>query len=189
MKDNKTSDITKMKLAYAMRNCMEKASVEEITVREICAEGGFSRQTFYRCFSDKYDLINWYFDRILNESFKQMGKGTTIRESLVLKFQYILQEQLFFQAGFASDEQNNLKEHDFERIFAFYKNLIFEKSGEYPSKSMQDVLEMYCQSSVYMTVKWIMTKKRRTPDELADLMMEAMPETLARIFAKLDILG
>lgn len=189
MKEKKTSDITKMKLAYAMRNCMEKAAVEDITVRQICNEGQFSRQTFYRCFSDKYDLINWYFDRILNESFKQMGKGTTIRESLVLKFQYILQEQLFFRAGFASDEQNNLTEHDFERIFSFYKELIFEKSGEYPSKKVQDVLEMYCHASVYMTVKWIMAKNRRTPEQLADLMMEAMPRVLVTLFTKLEILG
>ena len=62
-----------------------------------------------------------YFDRILNESFKQMGKGTTIRESLVLKFRYIQQEQLFFRAAFSYDDQNNLTDHDFEMIFDFYK--------------------------------------------------------------------
>ena len=118
----KTNDITKLKVAYAMRECMEKATVEDITVRKICEKGNFSRQTFYRCFSDKYDLINWYFDRILNESFKQMGKGTTIRESLVLKFRYIQQEQLFFRAAFSYDDQNNLTDHDFEMIFDFYKN-------------------------------------------------------------------
>ena len=53
----KTNDITKLKVAYAMRECMEKATVEDITVRKICEQGNFSRQTFYRCFSDKYDLI------------------------------------------------------------------------------------------------------------------------------------
>ena len=29
---------------------------------------------FYRNFQDKYDLINWYFDKILLESFEHMGK-------------------------------------------------------------------------------------------------------------------
>ena len=96
---------------------------------------------------------------------------------------------MFFRAGFASDEQNNLTEHDFERIFSFYKELIFEKSGEYPSKKVQDVLEMYCHASVYMTVKWIMAKNRRTPEQLADLMMEAMPRVLVTLFTKLEILG
>ncbi len=183
------SDITKLKLAYAMRECMEKATVDDITVRSICQHSGFSRQTFYRCFQDKYELINWYFDRILNESFKEMGKGTTIRESLVLKFRYIQQEQLFFRAGFKSDEQNNLTDHDFEMIFAFYKNLIHEKSGSYPTQDIQDVLEMYCHSSVYMTVKWIMNDNDRSAGELADLMVEAMPLVLSELFKKLEILA
>ncbi len=182
------SEITKFKLAYAMRECMKKATVEDITVRAICQQGNFSRQTFYRCFKDKYELINWYFDRILNESFKEMGKGTTIRESLVLKFRYIKQEQLFFRAGFKSDEQNNLTDHDFKMIFAFYKNLIHEKSGKYPDKDTQDILEMYCHSSVYMTVKWIMYEPEKSPEDLANLMVEAMPYTLSELFKKLDIL-
>lgn len=37
----KTNDITKLKVAYAMRECMEKATVEDITVRKICEKGNF----------------------------------------------------------------------------------------------------------------------------------------------------
>lgn len=185
----KTNDITKLKFAYAMRECMEKAPVEDITVRQICEKGSFSRQTFYRCFCDKYDLINWYFDRILNESFHQMGKGKTIQESLILKFAYIRQELLFFKAGFSSDEQNNLTEHDFQMIFAFYQNLIEEKSGCKPSQDMIDVLEMYCHASVYMTVKWIKDNCQKSEEELANLMMKAMPYHLSILFQKLEILN
>lgn len=116
-----------------------------------------------------------------------MGKGTTIRESLVLKFRYIQQEQLFFRAAFSYDDQNNLTDHDFEMIFDFYKNLIHEKSGAYPNQKMQDILEMYCHSSVYMTVKWIMKEHARSVEELADLMVEAMPYPLSQLFKKLNI--
>lgn len=184
----KSNDITKLKLAYAMRECMEKETVEEITVREICKKSSFSRQTFYRCFIDKYDLINWYFDRILHESFNQMGKGRTIRESLILKFNYIQQELVFFKAGFQSDDVNNLKEHDFKMIFAFYQNLIEEKSGEKPDKRIKDILEMYCQSSVYMTVEWITGHNQNTSEGLADMMIDAMPYKLSKLFVKLNIL-
>ena len=60
----------KYRLADAMKNCMKKMPVEKITVKEIVTECGTTRQTFYRNFQDKYDLINWYFDRILLESFQ-----------------------------------------------------------------------------------------------------------------------
>ena len=186
--EKKKQDAMKYRLADAMKVCMKTMPVEKITVGEIVAEGKTTRQTFYRNFQDKYDLINWYFDRILNESFKQMGKGTTIRESLVLKFRYIQQEQLFFRAAFSYDDQNNLTDHDFEMIFDFYKNLIHEKSGAYPKQEIQDMLEMYCHSSVYMTVKWIMKENARSAEDLADLMVEAMPYPLSQLFKKLNIL-
>ena len=83
----------KYKLANAMKTCMLSSPVEKITVKEIAATCGVTRQTFYRNFQDKYDLINWYFDKILMESFRQMGKGQTVYESLVNKFEYIQMEQ------------------------------------------------------------------------------------------------
>ena len=77
------SNDIKYKLANAMKECMVSAPVEKITVKEIVDACGITRQTFYRNFQDKYDLINWYFDKILAESFRQMGKGETVYESLV----------------------------------------------------------------------------------------------------------
>ena len=59
----------------------------------------------------------------------------------------------------ASDEQNSLREHDFELILAFYENLIQEKTGCKMKEEMHDLLEMYCRSSVYMTVKWVLAEK------------------------------
>lgn len=47
----------KYKLANAMKECMVSSPVEKITVKEICDTCGVTRQTFYRNFQDKYDLI------------------------------------------------------------------------------------------------------------------------------------
>ena len=68
----KSGEKVKYRLADAMKECMKKAPVEKITVKEITEECGVTRQTFYRNFQDKYDLINWYFDKILIESFEHM---------------------------------------------------------------------------------------------------------------------
>ena len=65
--EHKTNETIKYKLATAMKECMKSASVEKITVTEIVETCGVTRQTFYRNFKDKYDLINWYFDKILLE--------------------------------------------------------------------------------------------------------------------------
>ena len=102
----KSGEKVKYRLAEAMKECMKKAPVEKITVKEITEECGVTRQTFYRNFQDKYDLINWYFDKLLMESFAHMGEGKTVYEGLVKKFDYIREERVFFAGAFRSDRKS-----------------------------------------------------------------------------------
>ena len=111
-----SADKTKYRLAEAAKKCMASSGTDAMTVTQIVQTCGVTRQTFYRNFQDKYDLINWYFDKILLESFEHMGEGRTVYESLVNKFEYIQMEQLFFRAAFKNDQQNCLRDHDFELI-------------------------------------------------------------------------
>lgn len=178
----------KYKLANAMKECMVSAPVEKITVKEIVDTCGVTRQTFYRNFQDKYDLINWYFDKILAESFRQMGKGETVYESLVNKFEYIQMEQLFFRAAFKNDEQNNLKDHDFELIRQFYIDQIEDKSHRKISEKLLFQLEMYCQGSVFMTTQWVLGNRQYTPQELARLLTDSMPADLEKVFRELKLI-
>ena len=170
--EHKTNETIKYKLATAMKECMKSASVEKITVTEIVETCGVTRQTFYRNFKDKYDLINWYFDKILLESFEHMGEGKTVYEGLVNKFHYIQQEKLFFKAAFKNDDQNCLRDHDFQLICAFY------------TEQLQFQLEMYCQGSIYMTVQWVLGYRKCSAEELAHALASAMPEELQTVFHK-----
>lgn len=183
----KTVDI-KQRLAEAMKECMRSTSVENITVKQIVETAGVSRQTFYRNFMDKYDLINWYFDRLLEQSFQEMGDGETIREGLIKKFTYIREERLFFTTAFRVDEQNNLKEHDFIMIYEFYCRLIREKVEEVLDAMTRKLLEMYCWSSIYMTVQWVLKGMKESEEELADLMILAMPQKIHELYVELGIL-
>ena len=143
----------KYRLAEAVKRLMARQSLEDITVKEITGEAGVSRQTFYRHFLDKYDLVNWYFDELLANSFREMGYGRTIYEGLVRKFRYIQAEKVFFRADFQSVQQNNLKDHDFRKIYGFYQDLYRKKTGKDLERAVLALLEMYCQASVYMTAK------------------------------------
>ena len=180
-------DKMKYRLADAMKVCMKKMPVEKITVKEIVAECGTTRQTFYRNFQDKYDLINWYFDRILLESFRHMGEGKTVYEGLVNKFHYIEEEKLFFKAAFRTDEQNCLKDHDFQLILRFYAKRIEEKTQKPVPEHLKFLLEMYCQGSVYMTVRWLLGNMKQTPEEMAKNLVDAMPLELMKAFQEIHL--
>ena len=183
------SEKTKYRLAQSMKECMKTTSVDNITVKQITENCGVTRQTFYRNFMDKFDLINWYFDKLLAKSCEHMGMGKTVYEALVKKFTYIQEEYIFFAAAFRYDSQNSLRQHDFELILAFYENLIREKTGRNVDETIHCILEMYCQSSIYMTVKWVLGEMECTPQELAAVLVDGMPGKLSELFEKLEILS
>ena len=186
--EEKKQEKMKYRLAEAMKTCMKTMPVEKITVKEIVAECGTTRQTFYRNFQDKYDLINWYFDRILLESFQHMGEGKTDYEGLVNKFHYIEEEKLFFKAAFRNDDQNCLRDHDFQLILKFYENQIQSKTKQSIPENLHFQLEMYCQGSVYMTTQWVLGDMKKRPEEMAKNLVAAMPAELETLFKKLELL-
>ena len=65
---------------------------------------------------------------------------------------------------------------------------IMEKTHQVPDEETRFLLEMYCRGSVYMTVKWVLTGMKFTPEELAGFLVEAMPRKLGEEFVRLGLL-
>ena len=187
-KQERRQEKTKYKLADSIKECMKTTPVDKITVKNIVEGCDVTRQTFYRNFKDKYDLINWYFDKLVLQSFAQIGMGHTVGESLTQKFHFIEREKAFFTGAFRSDDYNSLKEHDFELILRFYKELIARKTSQPLDEELQFLLEMYCQGSVYMTVKWVLGGMKDSPEEMSAKLVDAMPGKLEEVFKKLELL-
>ena len=51
---------------------LEKKDLPYITVKEICQQAGVNRSTFYKYYQDKYDLMDQYLARTLQEFRRQM---------------------------------------------------------------------------------------------------------------------
>lgn len=105
-----------------------------------------------------------------------------------MRFRFIKQEQEFFKKDFKLDEQNCLKEYDFHLILQFYTDRIRERTGKPLEEDMQFLLEMYCQGSIYMPVKWVMEGMKASPEELSGHLIGAVPEKLARLFKTLGLI-
>lgn len=114
--------------------------------------------------------------------------GHTVGESLTQKFAFIRAEKVFFTEVFRSDDRNSVKEHDFELILQFYRDLINRRTSRPLSEEIQFLLEMYCRGSVYMTVKWVLGGMKDSPEEMAKKLVEALPPKLARVFDELQLL-
>ena len=175
------SEKTKYKLAGAVRELMAFTPVDRITVKQIVERCDVTRQTFYRNFKDKYDLINWYFDKLAIVSFRQMGVSLTLREGLIKKFEFIKGERCFFTAAFKSEDHNSLLQHDFDFIYEFYTDIIKKKYQREIPPDIEFLLEMYCRGSIAMTVQGVTGGMKRSTEDMAELLVRALPPELAEL--------
>ena len=90
----------------------------------------------------------------------------------------------FHGAGAITEIVNEAQAHGFQKAFVCSDPDLVKFNV---TSKVTDLLEMYCRSSVYMTVKWVLGKKMAAPEGLAELMVEAMPVKLKELFEKLDM--
>lgn len=112
---------TKLTIANALLNLLKTQPLHKITVTQITKESNLTRQTFYRNFEDKEDLVNWYFEKLCLDSFKEMADQTTLKEALIKKFTFIQSQSTFFKEAFKEDDYNSLTNYDYRCIYDFYK--------------------------------------------------------------------
>jgi AcrR family transcriptional regulator len=175
----------KLKLAASIKEEMRTKSLDKIHTTDIVNGAKVSRQSFYRNFKDKYDLVNWYFTILVAQSFKEMGINRTLRDSLISKFNFIRKEQVFFSQAFKSTDYNSVAEYDYDYILEFYTKKL---KSAYPEKIPDDIrflLEFYCHASISMTVDWSNSGMIRTSEKMADLLIRSIPPELSKLLQNL----
>ncbi|HAD23517.1 MAG TPA: TetR family transcriptional regulator [Kandleria vitulina] len=168
---------TRYIFAEGLKELLKKQPLDKVSVTDIVKVSGKTRQTFYRYFEDKYALVNWYFKVLADQSFLQIGEQETLKEGLTKKFEFILEDQLFFEAAFLSKDYNNVEHYDYECIYHFYEGIIKKKCGQIPD-DIRFLLKMYCHGSITMTVDWATHGMKRSPEELAQYLIDALPAKL-----------
>ena len=171
-------DETKYIFAQAIKDLIKVVPLDKIAVTDIVTRSGMTRQTFYRYFKDKYDLVNWYFEKLVLQSFRQMGNGCSLQEALQLKFAFINSEHSFFKEAFKSNDYNNLVNYDFNCIYEFYKGIIEKNLNHSVDDDLDFLLKMYCKGSIDMTVDWVLNDMPISIEKIVSLLIDALPKRL-----------
>ena len=66
-------DRTKREIVAAFNRLIARSEMEKITTLRIAEEAEVSKATFYRYFRDKYDVLNYNYQSLLDHSLTQCG--------------------------------------------------------------------------------------------------------------------
>jgi len=87
----------------ALLRLMKKYPYKDITITQICQEAQIVRQTYYRNFDVKDDILEYHLDRMFQEYFVSYYEQGDVRIQLENFFEYMLQCREYLELSEKND--------------------------------------------------------------------------------------
>lgn len=164
--------------AAALEELLLTASFQEITVEAIIKKAELSKNTFYRNFSDKYDLANWYYDHFILNELSQPAEGQSWEEATLDTMNFIYSKRIYFGKLAAYTGQNS--------FFECFRNITYSTTSAYLKKKLSCdtlpddlvfLLRYAIAGMAVMTTEWIRDRFPIAPNEFAKKLNAANPLT------------
>lgn len=169
---------TKLALVDGFNTLITRIPFEEITVQGICDEAQVSKATFYRYFKDKYDVMNYNYKQLLDESLN-MESITNYRDLYYRLYSMGESRLRAIKGAFRSAGANSFEQY----IYEYSRDAVIKLTEKYRGKAgiteverMQ--LDVFCYGISYMYKRWISGEYDISPDAAADALYAMMPESL-----------
>lgn len=184
----KKSDQTRISLALSLEKLMEHQPLEKITIQDISDQAGVSRQTFYRLFTNKYALIEWYLEYLILRIYEQLGI-TRDFQSCVEEMLLVIDDKLpFFTDLFKDNNIEKLTDGYVDAIVRFFINYLrIHKPQTMSDPEIASLFEIYCKGSVNAI---ILNALHHTPNNIKKwsvLFVNALPNKIYLAFKELHL--
>ena len=174
-------------LAESFREVAESKPIDKITIKDITDNCGYSSATFYRQFSDKYDLIAWSYTQDIRSIVDKLEYTEGSWKKVLTEVAKYFEEQrdyisnlLLHTNGYDSFVHNMTQIH-YERL----RYLILKVAPENKLDEMTEmVIRVYCYGTVHLTCEWILGKYKVSFDELTQVYVNTLPEPLNQYLYK-----
>lgn len=167
-------------LADSFRELAESKAIDRITVKDITDHCGYSPATFYRQFTDKYDLIAWDYSRGVSGIMQRISEDHPWEHALfeaALSFgeqkEYLA--NLFTHTG----GQDSFIRYMTEINYDLLKDHILKANGFTELSEETDMyIRIYCLGTVSLTCEWVLGKYTASPRQLAEIFRKSLPSPL-----------
>ena len=168
-------------LADSFRELAETKAIDKITIRDITENCGYSSATFYRQFRDKYDLIAWAYSRDLEKIMEQVAydesswkRTLTDAANYYSEHREYLANLLLHTSGYDAFVRNMT-----EINYGNLKQAVLQAAGaSKPDEKTEMLIRLYVFGTVQFTCEWIVGKHQASPQLLAEVYEQALPEPL-----------
>ena len=176
---------TRRILADAFVELLQKNSYESVSVSDIAAACGASRQTFYNYFHDKHDLAVW-----IARQDADFDAGRPDRRSfwkLQLDYLNAMTKRLeFYRKAFSAREQNSLLLTSLSDGVSYCTALIERQQQRPPDERQRFLLQASVYALVMMRLEWLRDGCPVSPEVFCERISAMIP---AEIQVFLNVVG
>lgn len=159
------SNTTKLALSHTLKELLRERPFEKISISDICEGCGMNRKSFYYHFRDKFDLVNWTFDREFGELIQENGLDIPTKQNsfnaywkgIEIICTYFYENRHFYSRILTVRGQNSFSSHFREYLRPLIHSRFAEMFG------MDDLPEMACDFVVDGIVcsieRWLLDKQ------------------------------
>lgn len=168
----------KMAVVDAMDELMRETPIDRLSVSRICEEADISRATFYRYFTDKFGVVQWFNKYVMAQGANEIGRTLSFYDGYYTSEAMILDRYEFFTNAAKSNDYNAL-----DKFSARFRKEVFERTiTKYYNREYTERMRFLVSATVALETslfpQWHYGKIDCTLEEACQWMTECVPREL-----------
>lgn len=155
----------------------ETTPFKEVTVEDILKKSYTSRGTFYRYFRDKYELMNLYYSRFLNEDILSEFDGTNWKELQARCYKFGEENSYFFRNVKDTVGQNGFWDYLKDVSCAVFRDI--KKHNAKRDKLTDEeefIIQCYVESAVFGFQQIVFSKTPLSAENVSEIVYNMLPD-------------
>lgn len=160
---------------------LKDMSFEELTVKDIVEVLGISRPTFYRYFTDKYEIAQWFWDSTGEQYLKECGRSLDWYESSRLMIRSFMKYPTFStKSVIVSGEKdvNAVINHGYRKRISYLEDVIQELNPVLLTDDLKFQIEFFTDAESRAIAHWMSDGLPQSPEQLSRRIVACVPHEL-----------
>lgn len=163
----------------AAEELLADRTFSELSVTDLCERAQVSRQTFYRYFEDKYDLLQWHFTHVVAEPLVEIGRTMSWYDATLAAVNAIVARKALYVAAYQQSR-------GYQSISAFghraIRDILTETLVEHRGVEMTDDLDFqvryHAEATLNVFTNWGRKGMQTPPADFARRLCRCVPRDL-----------
>lgn len=171
----------KKAFSQALEELLREKKLDDITTSEIIKVSGLSRSTFYRHFTDKYELANWKYRDLLGRLSKDHASPDTSAENIRTLIWFIGENRSFYRKVMSYTGQNSFYEYYLNTTLEWAKTI---QGRAHRTLRQKDVytLRYHAAGVLDILAEWLQSDDPISADDFCDIILENRSELLRELY-------